>query len=124
MIILFRKRIYKFLNTNTTPTSYSANSSPVSTNVGEKIKAVAKIEGILLGLIGVVVGLGMIYRAYEMQYGGDGFYRIGFVFLIVGPIVGYYTYLFIYGFGELITTNVQLRDLAEKNSKDNEKNKL
>jgi len=67
-------------------------------NVGEKIKTAATLEAIVLGIISLIAGSWVLSEVLVL----------GIVIIIGGIVAAYYVHLFMYGFGELISTNVQI----------------
>lgn len=62
-------------------------------NVGEKIKGLANV----ICVIGIIISLiGCYYFFVNLEY------FMGFICMIIGPIISWVISLFIYGFGELI----------------------
>ena len=71
-------------------------------NVGKKIKTMAKIW-FIIGIIGGIVGFfSMIALSMDERHGGGGFVAIGFIILIVQFFISWGISLLIYGFGELV----------------------
>ena len=76
---------------------------------GEKIKNVAKIlcwVGVIANVIWAIV---MFVKAGDSWRLEGLFIGLGFVFLIVGPIISVIEGMLIYGFGELIDSNIDIK---------------
>ena len=84
-------------------------------NIGGKIKALAKIM-CWVGIIGFVI-LAMITFVNASEAGSylsGSLIVLGFVFLIIGPLVSWVFSFFMYGFGELIETNCEIAHNTSK----------
>ena len=73
-------------------------------NIGEKIKGLAKVIGILLLIAGIIAWFILItntyeYRGYERYVKADDY--IGWISLVAG-VFSYISSWFLYGFGQLI----------------------
>ena len=90
------------------------------TNIGGKIKGLAKVICYVGIAISVVAGLGMIGFG-SSSYNGDTMVGMGCVVMIVGSLVSCIGSFFAYGFGELIENTTVIAELAAK--ADAEKNK-
>ncbi len=87
-------------------------------NIGSKIKKLAKII-CWVGIAGSVIGAIVCFvSAGELgRYGAGGaMVAAGFGCLIGGPLVSWIGCFFTYGFGELIESNQQIRDMLETQS--------
>lgn len=89
-------------------------------NIGGKIKGLAKVICIVGMAISVVAGIVMI-GFVSSSYNGDTMTVMGCVVMIVGPLVSWIGSFFAYGFGELIENTTVIAELAAK--ADAEKNK-
>ena len=89
-------------------------------NIGGKIKGLAKVICIVGMAISVVAGIVMIGFG-SSSYNGDTMTVMGCVVMIVGPLVSWIGSFFAYGFGELIENTTVIAELAAK--ADAEKNK-
>lgn len=89
-------------------------------NIGGKIKGLAKVICIVGMAIFVVAGIVMIGFG-SSSYNGDTMTVMGCVVMIVGPLVSWIGSFFAYGFGELIENTTVIAELAAK--ADAEKNK-
>ena len=72
-------------------------------NIGGKIKNWAKWIFIVEAICAVIAGIGLI---------ADDNGAVGFLVMIVGPLVAWVGSWLLYGFGELIETNAETRDLT------------
>ena len=79
-------------------------------NTGEKIKIVASILFLVNTFVFIILSIIMFVLA-EDAYDKWIFYLLGFVFLILGPLVSWSGSLFLYGFGQLIENTDELRKL-------------
>jgi hypothetical protein len=71
------------------------------TNIGKKIKALAKVICWIQIVIYIITAIVMFVIASESYT--EGFYiALAFAFLIIGPIFAWFSSFFMYGFGELI----------------------
>ena len=71
-------------------------------NVGEKIKALAKVICAVGIVFSIIVAIFMFYMADEYYRVEEVYYTLGVIILILGPISSWTNSLLIYGFGELI----------------------
>lgn len=71
-------------------------------NIGKKIKILAQIFCIVGIIASVITAITMFARASDAYYTEELFIALGFVFLIVGPLVSWVSSFALYGFGELI----------------------
>lgn len=76
------------------------------TNIGGKIKVLAKIICWVGIAVSAFVGLNMCSKSWQAA--------VGFVYLLVGPLASWIGSSFIYGFGELIETNAEIRDMLSQ----------
>lgn len=79
---------------------------------GEIDKNIKGLSQILswLGVIGsIILAIIMFAKAGDSYYAEGLFTSLGFVFLIVGPIISIINGMLIYGFGELIDNNVEIK---------------
>ena len=90
------------------------------TNIGGKIKELAKVICSVGIAISVVAGIVMIGFG-SSSYNGDAMVYMGFAVMIVGSLFSWIGSLFAYGFGELIENTTVIAELAAK--ADAEKNK-
>ena len=91
------------------------------TNIGGKIKGLAKVICYVGIAISVVAGVSMIGLGSSSYYNGDTMAVMGCVVMIVGSLVSWIGSFFAYGFGELIENTTVIAELAAK--ADAEKNK-
>lgn len=82
------------------------------TNIGSKIKKLAMVVCWIGIVFGVVSGI------IEMTSGGANSILTGIVTLIVYPLASWLGSFLVYGFGELVETNQQLRDAKCGKSED------
>ena len=80
------------------------------TNVGRKIKGLAKFVCYVGIVLSVASGAMMIYASTQMYY-GEGMLAGGIATIIVGPILAWLSSLTLYGYGHLIdrTQNIDTR---------------
>ena len=72
-------------------------------NIGGKIKILAKILCWIGIAASVVVAIIMFTSVEDAPYSQEGTYRgLGFVFLIIGPLVSWISSFVLYGLGEAI----------------------
>ena len=74
--------------------------------IGEKIKGIA--EGIFI--VGVIASVAVAYVFWT----GTKKILIGLLIVLVGIIASWLSTILLYGFGQLISTNEEIRDLLEK----------
>lgn len=71
-------------------------------NVGGSIKVLAKVL-CCLGIIGsIIAGIVTVSQASNTNYNGEFYKILGYIFVIVGPILSWISTLLLYGFGELV----------------------
>ena len=78
-------------------------------NIGKNIKELARVLCWVGVIVNIILGLVMFARAGDSYYAEGLFMSLGFVFLIVGPIISIINGMLIYGFGELIDNNVEIK---------------
>ncbi len=84
-------------------------------NIGRKIKILAQVI-CWIGIICSVV-LGVVIMATE-----DDLPVLGFVLMLIGPVVSWVSSFVLYGFGQLIENTERLPLNAEKSCADENKN--
>ena len=77
------------------------------TNIGGKIKMLAKILCVLLSIIFVVYGICVFATFYQMR-------GMGILIMIGGPLLSWVSSFFAYGFGELIEKTTVIAEAAAK----------
>lgn len=76
-------------------------------NIGSKIKGLAKVMAVIQAALFIIVGIRMIKNSRLL--GTDGV-LIGVGFIVLGPVVAWASSLLLYGLGELIETNIDIRN--------------
>ena len=87
------------------------------TNIGGKLKTLAKVAAWLGIIASVISGIGMMtMRGYNYGYGYGGGLAIvaGLVVIIVGSLAAWLSALALYGFGELIEKTTEIADNTRK----------
>lgn len=78
-------------------------------NIGKNIKELARVLCWVGVIVNIILGFVMFAKAGDSYYAEGLFMSLGFVFLIVGPIISIINGMLIYGFGELIDNNVEVK---------------
>lgn len=84
-------------------------------NIGKKIKALAKIICIIIAVFWVVVGFVLIFGKYSTPF----VRLIGFLTAIVGPFFAWVSSFLLYGYGELIEQNAEIKKEIKRLTKGN-----
>ena len=87
--------------------------------LGEIDKNIKGLSQILswLGVIGnIILAIVMFVKAGDSYYAEGLFMSLGFVFLIVGPIISIINGMLLYGFGELIEKAISIDTKLENNN--------
>lgn len=88
-------------------------------NIGNKIKALAKVICIFIAVVWVIIGFSFI-----LTKNSSPFIRlIGLLIIVVGPLFAWINSFLLYGYGELIEQNAEIRKEIKrltKGSKENE----
>ena len=101
---------------------YFDNDSGMYSNIGEKIKTLAKIIALTISILTVIAGIAMINKGImmnlETRLGNPGTDLIlwGIGYTILGPLFSFLTSFFMYGFGELIVRTTELGKKQQRNS--------
>lgn len=84
--------------------------------IDKNIKGLAQILS-WLGVIGnIILAIVMFVKAGDSYYAEGLFTSLGFVFLIVGPIISIINGMLVYGFGELIEKAISIDTKLENNN--------
>ena len=94
-------------------------------NIGNKIKALAKVICIFIAIIWVIVGFFLILNRYSSPF----VRLVGILTIVVGPLSAWVGSFLLYGFGELIEQNAEInkeikrltKSSKEKEEKETEK---
>ena len=78
-------------------------------NIGKNIKELARVLCWVGVIVNIILGFVIFVKAGDSYYAEGLFMSLGFVFLIVGPIISIINGMLIYGFGELIDNNVEIK---------------
>ena len=84
-------------------------------NIGKKIKILAKIICIVIAVFWVIVGFVLIFGRYSSPF----VRLIGFLTAIVGPFFAWVSSFLLYGYGELIEQNAEIKKEIKRLTKNN-----
>ena len=85
-------------------------------NIGKNIKELARVLCWVGVIVNSILGLVMFVKAGDSYYAEGLFASLGFVFLIVGPIISIINGMLVYGFGELIEKAISIDTKLENNN--------
>lgn len=89
-------------------------------NIGQKIKTLAKGICICIAVVWIIIGFSLILNRYSSP-----FVRLmGLLIILIGPLFAWVNSFLLYGYGELIEQNAEIRKEIKrltKNSKESEK---
>lgn len=85
-------------------------------NIGKNIKELARVLCWVGVIVNSILGLVMFVKAGDSYYAEGLFTSLGFVFLIVGPIISIINGMLVYGFGELIEKAISIDTKLENNN--------
>lgn len=85
-------------------------------NIGKNIKELARVLCWVGVIVNSILGLVMFVKAVDSYYAEGLFASLGFVFLIVGPIISIINGMLLYGFGELIEKAISIDTKLENNN--------
>lgn len=85
-------------------------------NIGKNIKELAQILSWLGVIESIILAIVMFVKAGDSYYAEGLFASLGFVFLIVGPIISIINGMLVYGFGELIEKAISIDTKLENNN--------
>lgn len=85
-------------------------------NIGKNIKELARVLCWVGVIVNIILGFVMFAKAGDSYYAEGLFMSLGFVFLIVGPIISIINGMLLYGFGELIEKAISIDTKLENNN--------
>lgn len=89
-------------------------------NIGQKIKTLAKVICICIAVVWIIIGFSLILNRYSSP-----FVRLmGLLIILIGPLFAWVNSFLLYGYGELIEQNAEIRKEIKrltKNIKESEK---
>ena len=85
-------------------------------NIGKNIKELARVLCWVGVIVNIILGFVMFAKAGDSYYAEGLFMSLGFVFLIVGPIISIINGMLLFGFGELIEKAISIDTKLENNN--------
>ena len=76
--------------------------------VGEKIKILSQVLCWLGIIFSIILSISMFIAASDSYNNEVAYMMLGFIYLILGPLISWLSSLFTYGFGELISKTSNL----------------
>ena len=76
-------------------------------NIGGKIKVLAQVEAWIGIISSVIIGIYLIGQGMD-AYDGEIIVMTGVIILVVGSLFSWLSAFVLYGFGELVETNVEI----------------
>lgn len=87
-------------------------------NIGNKIKTLAKIVCIIIAIVWIIVGFILIFDRYSSPL----VRLVGFLSIIIGPLLSWISSFLLYGYGELIEQNAEIeREIKRLTKREKEK---
>ena len=84
--------------------------------IDKNIKGLSQILSWVGVIVNIILGFVMFAKAGDSYYAEGLFMSLGFVFLIVGPIISIINGMLLYGFGELIEKAISIDTKLENNN--------
>ena len=93
--------------------------SGMYSNIGEKIKTLAKVLAIIFSILSVIAGIvmiiiGSVLNSNAWDNPGTGVIWLGIVYMFLGPLFSWIYSFFMYGFGELISKTTDIAKIIAK----------
>ena len=82
--------------------------------IDKNIKGLSRILSWVGVIVNIILGFVMFAKAGDSYYAEGLFMSLGFVFLIVGPIITIINGMLLYGFGELIEKAISIDTKLEQ----------